>query len=460
MTSPATLAAEVGAFAEKLRYEDLPDDVAERARHLILDSVGVAYASTGFDFAERAARGLAAFEPGDCPVIGMPQRLPIRDAILNGVLVHGLDFDDTHTAGVVHVTSSALPTALGAGILHNSSARDVLAAYVLAVEVAARVGIGARGRLHDVGFHPTGVAGAFGAAVPAAKLAGLDAAGITAAQGVVGSMAAGLFEFLEDGSWTKRQHPGWAAASGLTAAALAGAGWAGPPAVYEGRFGFYVTHLQGADSDAAAVARDLGFAGELTATAVKPYPTCHFTHAFIDATLRLLAEAGAGAADVDRVRCHIHPIPGKVVCEPEANKRRPRSDYDAKFSRPFLVAAAAVRDRLTLAELEADALADPAILEFCQRVDVTDDSDSAFPDAYSGYVEIDLKDGRSLSRREQVNRGHEDRPLTNAEIGEKFRATLNTVADDHVASRVYEAVMALGTAVPVREIAEQLRRPM
>jgi 2-methylcitrate dehydratase PrpD len=458
MSNPATLAAEVGAFAEKLRYEDLPGDVADRARHLVLDSVAIAHASTAFEFAQRAVAGLATFETGDCPVIGMRQRLPVRDAaFLNGILVHGLDFDDTHTAGIVHATASAFPAALAAGILNDSSARDVLTAYVLAVEVAARVGMAAQGRFHDVGFHPTGVAGAFGAAVAAAKLAGLDAAGIATAQGVAGSMAAGLLEFLDDGSWTKRQHPGWAAVSGLTAAALSGAGWVGPPAVYEGRFGLYATHLPGIESDVDAVSRDLGSVWELNATAVKPYPSCHFTHAFIDLTLELLAEAGAAAPDIDRIRCRIHPIPGKVVCEPVANKRRPASDYDAKFSLAYLVAAAAVRGRLTLTELEPDALADPEILGVCDRVEVSDDTDSAFPDAYSGYVEIILKDGRSLARREQVNRGHQERPLTNDEITEKFRATMGTVADDQTTDRVYDAVMALGTTAGVRGIAEQLR---
>ncbi|MQA78598.1 MAG: MmgE/PrpD family protein [Streptosporangiales bacterium] len=458
MSGAATTAAEVGAFAAELRYEDLPHDVAERARHLVLDSVGIAFASTAFDFSKRAADALNGFGAGDCPVIGMRHRLPVRDAAtLNGVLIHGLDFDDTHTAGIVHVTAGAFPAALGAGWHHERSCRDVLVAYVLAVEIAARIGIGARGGFHDAGFHPTGVAGAFGAAVAAGKLAGLDAPGIASAQGVVGSMAAGLMEFLEDGSWTKRQHPGWAAACGLNAAALAGAGWVGPPAVYEGRFGLYATHLPGVVTDAQAVSRDLGSVWELTATAVKPYPACHFTHAFIDLTLALLGESGASASDIESIRCLIHPIPGKVVCEPAENKRRPTSDYDAKFSLAYLVAAAATRGRLTLTELEDDALADPAILALCDRVEVADDPDSAFPDAYSGFVEITLTDGRRLARREQINRGHADRPLTNEEIVEKFRGTIGTVTDKRTADRVYEAVMTLGADVPARQLAERCR---
>lgn len=456
--STSTLAADVGKFAATVGFDDVPAEVVDRARHLILDSIGIAFASTSFGFAGAAVAALGSFGEGDAPVLGMRHRLPVREsAIVNGALIHGLDFDDTHIGGVVHVTSSAFPAALASAIHHDLSCRDLLLGYLVAVEISARIGIGAAGKFHDVGYHPTGVAGAFGAAVAAGKLSGLDADGIASAQGTVGSMAAGLFEFLEDGSWTKRQHPGWAAFCGMTAAALAGQGWVGPPAVYEGRFGLYATHLPGADTDPAAVSRDLGIRWELLNTAVKPYPTCHFTHAFIDLVLALLDESGASAADIDRIRCAIHPVPGKVVCEPAENKRRPKNDYDAKFSLPFIVAASALRGQFTLTELEPAALADPDILALTDRVEVVEDTEGLFPDAYSGAVEILLRDGRELSRREQLNRGHADRPLSNTDIVQKFYTTIGTVADTATAVRVHDAVFELGTNLPATKFAELCR---
>lgn len=456
--STSTLAAEVAEFAAAVGFDDVPRRVTERAEHLILDSIGIAFASTSFDFAERAAAAFGSFGGGDTPVLGMSHRLPVRDAaVLNGALIHGLDFDDTHIGGIVHVTSSALPAALASAVHNDRSCRDLLLGYVLAVETSARIGIGAAGKLHEIGYHPTAVAGAFGAAVAAGRLSGLDAAGIASAQGTVGSMAAGLLEFLEDGSWAKRQHPGWAASCGLTAAALAGQGWIGPPAIYEGRFGLYATHLPGMTTDPGAVSRDLGTTWELLNTAVKPYPTCHFTHAFIDLVLALLDDSSASAADIDTIRCAIHPVPGKVVCEPQANRRRPKSDYDAKFSLPFIVAATALRRRFTLAELEPEALADEDILALTDRVEVVPDSDGLFPDAYSGAVEIVLRDGRTLSQREQVNRGHADRALSNEEIVRKFYATIGTVANKSTADRVHDAVFELGTDLPAVKFAELCR---
>jgi 2-methylcitrate dehydratase PrpD len=321
--------------------------------------------------------------------------------------------------------------------------------------VSARVGIGGAGGFHDVGFHPTAVAGAFGASVAAGKIAGLDAAGLAAAQGVVGSMSAGLLEFLADGAWTKRLHPGWAAMSGLTAASFAKAGWSGPPAVYEGRFGLYNTHLAGRETHPEAVGDRLGETWELVRTAVKPYPICHFIHAFADSVLLLRPEIGETA--ITEIRCAIHPVPGKVVCEPAEAKWAPRDEYDAKFSLPFVVAAALTRDRFTLAELEDDALGDAAILDLAQKVRVSEDPDSAFPAAYSGAVEIELADGRVLRHREQVNRGHDERPLTNAEVVAKFRETIGRVADAATTDRVLDAVLSLGDDTPAADFAEACR---
>lgn len=110
------IAEKLAAFAGGLRYEDIPEPVRARAKHLILDALGVALASTTYEFAARTRDGVCALAdgPGDCSVIGMADRLPLRDAVLmNGVLLHGLDFDDSHLTGMLHPTVSCLPAALG-----------------------------------------------------------------------------------------------------------------------------------------------------------------------------------------------------------------------------------------------------------------------------------------------------------------------------------------------------------
>src|SRR5947207_1111539 len=180
------IAEELARFVGTVSADAIPLAVLARAKHLILDAVGIALASTTFDFARRALIAIAGLAgTGDTAVIGMAARLPPRDAaLMNGILIHGLDFDDTHTGGVIHATSSVLPTVLAVGARHRTGGRAMLAAYVLGVEAAARLGAVAKGGFHQVGFHPTGLVGAFACALAAGRLMGLSEKQLTMAQGI------------------------------------------------------------------------------------------------------------------------------------------------------------------------------------------------------------------------------------------------------------------------------------
>ena len=232
------------ASPASLTLDDVPEAVVERAKLHILDAVGIGLAASRYDFSHKtltAIQGLAG--DGPYPVIGMPARLPLRDAAqMNGFLIHGLDYDDTHVGGVIHATTSAVPTVMAAGQRHGASGRAMLEAYLVAIEGAARIAAAAQGGFHRLGFHPTGMVGVFGAALAAGRLAGMTEAQLAHAQGIALSMASGSLQFLDDGAWTKRMHPGWAAVAGISAAALAQQGFQGPAEPYEGRFGLYALY--------------------------------------------------------------------------------------------------------------------------------------------------------------------------------------------------------------------------
>ena len=463
-TAGAAAGAEViserlAGFVAGLRFGEIPAAVVTRAKYLMLDAVGIALASTGFEFAHRslsAMRGLGG--RGDTPVIGMPARLQLRDAALvNGILVHGLDFDDTHTGGVVHPTASLLPTVLAVGGRRRSSGAEAIAAYVAGVEAAARLGAVAKGGFHQIGFHPTGLVGAFGCALAAGRLFGLAEEQLVMAQGIALSAAAGSLEWLEDGAWTKRFHPGWAATSGITAAALAQQGFVGARRAYEGRFGLYASHLQERfdPADLELATAGLGEVWELLQVAVKPFPACHFTHACADAAIALRRQG----LDPDRIAHVLALVPQEVVktvCEPVANKRRPANSYDAQFSIPFIVAAALLRGRFTLAELTPEAVADPEILALADRVDYAVDPESGFPRYYSGELVVETWDGRRLRHREHMNRGCGDRPLADAEILAKFHANAARAASPGRAAEIAEAILGLDAAPDVRAVADRL----
>ena len=204
-----TISATLASFAASFDLEKAPRQVIERAKLHILDCFGIALASTTFEFGQRAAnalRGLAG--EGGYPVIGFNMALPVRDqALLNGTLIHGLDFDDTHTDGVIHASASALAAAFAQGLRYEVSGADMMAAYLIGVEVSARIGAAAQGGFHTRGYHPTGLVGVFGAALSASKLGHLTAKQMEDAQGIALSQSSGNLEFLSDGAWTKRMHP-------------------------------------------------------------------------------------------------------------------------------------------------------------------------------------------------------------------------------------------------------------
>jgi len=424
--SHTRIAQTLAEFAAEFSFDAIPQRVRERAKYLMLDALGIAYASTRFDFAQRSFAAMAELGSldgrGNSAVLGFSTRLPLRDAVLlNGLLVHGLDYDDTHVPGVIHATASSFPLVLGLASQLGRSGRDLLTAYVLGVEISARLGSVAKGGFHQVGFHPTGLIGTFGCILAAGHLHGMTAAQMTMAQGIGLSVAAGSLEFLEDGSWTKRLHPGWAGVAAISAAALARHGFVGPQAAYEGRFGLFPSHLGShvTACDYSLATRGLGAEWEIDQIAVKPFPACHFTHGCADAAIALRKQ-GVKAADIRHVCARVAHEVIKTVCEPVANKRRPANEYDAKFSIPFIVASSLLHGKFGLAELEESALRDPATLALADKVDYEADPASGFPQYYSGEVIVKLNDGREFSHREQVNRGAADRAISNDDIISKF----------------------------------------
>ena len=455
----ANVAETFARFAHDLDVGAIPDRVVQRAKLHILDASGIGLASTTYDFAQHAANGIAALAgEGDCPVIGMSLRLPIRDAVhLNGVLVHGLDFDDTHSGAVTHLTASIWPTVLAVAHRESASGAEALTAYLAGVECGARIGAAAQGGFHTKGFHPTGVVGTFASTIAAGWLMDLSETQLRQAQGIALSMASGSLEFLADGAGTKRMHPGWAGACAITAAAMAKQGFTGPAAPYEGRYGLFSSYMpDDASVDLAGIGATLGEAWEMENVAFKPFPACHLAHACIDAALALKREHGFGVDDIEAIVARVGAGPVPVICEPEAEKRRPTTAYEAQFSVHYMIAAALRRGRFTLAELDAEALNDPSIQALAAKVSYEVNPDSAYPRYYDGEVDIRFADGRMLKHLEAKNRGSDGNPLTADDIVDKFLGNATRAVSRRRAERVRAAVIALDTALDLDDLADAL----
>jgi 2-methylcitrate dehydratase PrpD len=452
------LARELAIFCRRTTWQSLPEVVKERARLHALDTLGLALASHTQDFAAPSLAGItAAAGSGDCTIIGDDRRLAPRDAALaNGLLMHGLDYDDTHPASIVHPSVVGLPAALAIGEQLDAQWTDVLTAYVIGVESAIRIGAAVKGGFHHAGFHATGIVSHFGAGLAAGKLLGLDESQLVTVQGIAASTASGVQVFLEEGAWSKRLHPGWGALAGITAAHMARNGFVAPTRPYDGKFGLFDSHLHGASASLEKITDGLGTQWHLPDTAIKPYPVCHFIHGCIDAALELHGQIAID--DIQQIIVALAKDTMPIVAEPAEKKQRASTDYEAKFSAQYVVAKTLQYGRFGLAELTAAALADPITKDLATKVICRIDEQTQFPTYFSGGVTVVLKNGRELHSHVPVNKGAGSRALTAADIQEKFIANATLWLDAGRAQSVIEAVMN-PAAKSVRSVMQSLRAP-
>ena len=428
-----SISTQMADFGSRLTVDDLPEAVQEAAGLHVLDTIGCGLAAVALgeaDFVQTSAEESHA--PGSASVLGSPVSMSAEDAALvNGVRCHALDYDDTHAEAVTHISAAVVPAALGAVEATGGSGADLLAAVVAGNEVSVRIGAAGAGEFHRRGFHPTGVVGVFGATVAAARAHGLSAEVTAHAIGLAGSMAGGLLEFLSDGSQTKPLHPGWAARAALSAVRMARHGATGPATVLEGGRGFFATYLHGFEVDLAPSVKDLGTRWETPRIAYKPYAACHFTHAPVDALAELMRRERIDPGEVGGLHVYAEPTGVGVVLEPVADKLRPRTPYDAKFSLPYCLSHQLVHGELPVASFTESAIIDPAVLALTPTVSYEERSYSDKPGSFGGGIRVTMRDGRVLEHELRHQRGGEENPMSEESIVAKYRdnASLALEAD-------------------------------
>lgn len=453
-------AQQAAAWMQSLALDVIPEAVRADTKLRVLDILGVsiaASASSAGDVARRAALRLGRGE--ESTILGFGDKVPAASAALaNGTMSHALDFDDTHNESVIHVSAPVVTTAMTMGEAVRASGAAVLAATVGGAEITCRIGCVTPSAFHKRGFHPTGVIGTFGAALIAGKLLGLDAAKLTHAMGVAGSQASGILEFFSDGTWAKRLHPGWAAHAGITAAYLAAEGFTGPATVLEGRYGLFATHLGAGSYPMDRVTGGLGRDWECVKTSFKPYPCGHVVHPFVDAILALHREAGLRWQDVARITCPTAAWMMPIMCEPREVKLRPETDYHAKFSFPYSLAAALYYGRLGVEAFTDAAIQDQDLLGLAARVFNEVDPTAPDPSRFKGWVIVETRDGRKLEKVVEDNWGSERNPLSPDDVRGKFRDNAALVMPADRIERVIELVDGLERVADVGTITALCRR--
>ncbi len=419
---PAQSVAQAYAeWAAALTADAGPAAARAAAGTALLDVAGLCVAARRTDYVHAV---LAAWDgDGPCTAIGHVRGLDTAGAALvNGTAAHGEDYDDTFEGTPVHTGAVVIPAVIAACERHGRSGGDALCGIVAGTELMCRMALVTPGAIHRAGFHPTAVIGALGAAAGVGAALGLTPRQITDAIGVAGSLAAGIIEYLAEGTWTKRLHAGWAAQCGVRAALLGRHGFLGPRTVLEGEHGFFRAFTEAAgEPDFGAVTQGLGETWRMPQIAFKPYACGTMAQPFIDCAIALSRE-GVGAGDIGAIVCKVGEGTVHRLWEPLAEKRAPSTPYSAKFSVPFCIAVGFVEGAAGLAQFTEKTVSDATILGLAARIGYEIDPANEYPRNYSGHLRVTLGDGSVREIEKPHLRGGAREPLTPAEIAAKFHA--------------------------------------
>src|SRR5215216_5249153 len=410
---------ELASFLSRLRFEDLPDEVVERTKELFLDWAASALAGKN----ARPVRILERFTETMGPAEGPSEILvsrrgtsPLFAALVNGAASHVVEQDDLHNASVFHPTTVVFPAVLAAAQQTGASGRDLISASAAGYETGVRVG-SYLGRSHYKVFHTTGTAGTLAAAAAVSHLLGADEEVMLHALGSAGTQAAGLWEFLRDAADSKQLHTAKAAADGLLAAYVARDGLTGATSILEGQQGMAAG--MSSDADPARLVEGLGERWTVLDTSFKFHASCRHTHPAADALLQAMEENRLTADQIARVHARVHQAAIDVL----GPVTDPRTVHQAKFSMGFVLALVALYGRAGVDEFTGEALTDPEVRAFHDRVEMVLDPavDAAYPARWIGLVDVETTDGRRLTSKVDVPKGDPGNPLSRAELEDKAR---------------------------------------
>lgn len=441
-------------FVAGCSERQVPDAAKAAAARSLLDAVGVSLAATGLGEGAAAFSDLVRAESGYgvSTLLWDASRLPAAAAAFaNGALAHALDFEDAVDGLPAHPNAQVIPAALALAEEYDAGGAELLASVALGCDVTCRVADLAGERMAERGWYPPPIAGAIGATVAGAFLARLTAEQVVDALSLVisQSTASGEVKNSPD-SLIRGIRDAFAAHAAVRAVQLASRGVRGFAAPLEGAAGFLATYA-GADVDPSRLLDGLGEDFRGTGVSFKAWPSCRGTHAFIDAGLRLRAEADLDALHaVELVGAPVN----RMLAEPLAAKRAPRTAIDAKFSLPFTVALALVDGGVGLGSFAPDQLCRPDLLAVARKVTFRPEQAWGTPARMtSGRLTLRYGGGRQQVLEVARPPGGPDAPMTTEALVAKFLDCVAYAAHEppdpeHLAGQL----LGIGSAPSVRSL--------
>jgi 2-methylcitrate dehydratase PrpD len=413
---------ELAEYCGKLTFQQLPEEVIDKAKYRFLDFITVAYRGSREDSSQTMFRFVREMGRGEGVIIGTRAKAPhLYAALANGTSSHATELDDVDNEASLHPGVAVFPSALATGEMVRAPGKNFILAVVLGYEVMVRLGraLGPENS-YKRGFHPTGTCGTFGSSVASSKILGLREEGFLNAIGISGSQASGSMEYLAQGAWTKRFHAGWAAHSGMVAALLSQKGFTGPSSMIEGRDGFLHAYSNGADP--SRVLEGIGSNFEILRTSVKPHACCRYMQPPIDGVLKIVNENNLRPEQVEKIKVGVLRAGAHLVAEPIESKVEPQSIVDAQFSMPFGAAVAVVHRKAGLKEFQLSVIQSQSVREVMKRVEciIDPDLERTFPKQWRATAEILTKEGKRYFTTIDYPKGDPENPLSWEELIERF----------------------------------------
>jgi 2-methylcitrate dehydratase PrpD len=453
------LTQEIANYVAKTHYRDIPLEVIRLAQGFVLDGLGVALAGQteeGTQIILNHTRRMGGRE--EVSVLGTVYKLPApQAALVNGVAAHAMDYDDTQLSTskeavyglLTHPTTPVLNAALAIGEREKISGAELLLAYIIGVEVECRIADAINPRHYQSGFHSTATIGGLGAAMAAGKILGLNEAALCRALGIAASMASGLRENF--GTMTKPLHAGRAAENGVTAALLAGAGHTAALNILEARRGFFNATAGGYDEGKISGRLGKPYFMQEPGISVKPYPSGSLSHPAQDLILELMNAHDLHADDIETIEVGTNSNVPNALIYP-----MPKTALEGKFSIPFCMAIGVLERKAGIGQFVDKKVRERRVVELMERVTlyVDDEMESLGYDQVRSKIRIKLKDGKVLEGRADVARGHPLKPMSWAELSEKFRDCAALVLPRKNAE---EVIRLVGQLPELRSLAPLLR---
>ena len=447
-----------------LQYEHLPSSAISASKRVLLDLMGAAFA--GAD-----AEGVPQLREVICHAYAAPrtsvwtrrERLPAPEsALINSVMSHALDFDDTHDRACLHAGASVIPSALSlAEDVGGVSGREFLSAITVGIDSICRMGLATTIPPNASGWMYTALYAYFGATTATSKVLKLDLDQTVHAMGIAYAQAAGNTQCMPDGAIVKRMQPGFGARAGVLAALLARSGVTGAKNVFEGGAGLYTIYLKG-QFDRDVLLAELGTRFEVENLSFKPYPSCRHTHTAIDAVLDILSKTPIDPDQIVEISVGANSEAFRNVCEPFEIKSKPRNVVDAQFSIPFCVSSALINKEVFVENFSDEQLHNAKVLELAGKVRCSLDAELErdFGRQVSpAIVRIRMKDGTVFNSRKNHPIGSPEAPMSNEALMGKFRRCAQTashVVDAQRAEKIIGAIQNFEEIKDVREFVELL----